>query len=426
MTIIMKASWNGLEQGTVHTLGATEEARLIAAGIAAAHTDGPSTRLRGDAVVMDDGSIRVRDDAGGGGGQVVGGGVPYPTSARVVGPIARLADYPPLASWMWSHLVDTQRTPVANPLARYYHYVTTDHGTRGGVRLFLSNSLEEKPELYQPGYDPLAPDIIYEDIDQPTTSPVSSSTETASIEYDPSIGKLRMFYQVIGGMFGNGTGAKANPTDESGGRTGGAGCIAGQVTLSATSADGRRWTKDRNFKIDGSAGNACFGGFNHTGYFLPSVLSDGRVVGYHIGAGTDSGMRFISRIRKAGDLGEWITSVHPLPRYSDLLADAGRVNEMVSWAHCKVIETASGLALLGKSTDITSGFNVQTGCLFVAPLADDCRTITGPITVLHEPQEAWEDNQGAVHVGWIKDGAGWAGTFVTMGDTKSMGVIYVR
>ena len=76
MTIIFKASWNGYEQGTVHTLGSTEEARLIAAGIAAAHTATASQQLLGDAVVTRDGRMVVRDDSQGGIGQFVGGGVP--------------------------------------------------------------------------------------------------------------------------------------------------------------------------------------------------------------------------------------------------------------------------------------------------------------------------------------------------------------
>ena len=74
MTIIFKASWNGYEQGTVQTLGSTEEARLIAAGIAATHTATASQQLLGDAVVTRDGRLVVRDDEGGGGDQVVGSG----------------------------------------------------------------------------------------------------------------------------------------------------------------------------------------------------------------------------------------------------------------------------------------------------------------------------------------------------------------
>ena len=72
MTIIFKASWNGYEQGTVQNLGSTEEARLIAAGIAAAHTATAAQRIRGDAVVNDVGQVVVRNDAAG--GQVVVGG----------------------------------------------------------------------------------------------------------------------------------------------------------------------------------------------------------------------------------------------------------------------------------------------------------------------------------------------------------------
>lgn len=72
MTIIFKASWNGYEQGTVHTLGSTEEARLIAAGIAAAHTATAAQRIRGDAVVNQAGQLVMRDDTGGGSSIAVG------------------------------------------------------------------------------------------------------------------------------------------------------------------------------------------------------------------------------------------------------------------------------------------------------------------------------------------------------------------
>ena len=341
--------------------------------------------------------------------------------SAAVGPIATRFDFGQ-GSWMWASLVDTHITAARSPLARYHLYFSTDHSVRGGVRLLYSDFLEGPWTLYNSGGDPAAPYIIYEDIDQINANS-SQQTETPSVVWDSSVGEYRMFYQTIRPCWGAGTGSKVNVNDTSGGRTGCTALVAGQATLSATSADGIHWAKDRSFCIDMPHTNIAYGIGHHSGYFNPFFVR-GAWHAYGLGGGGGAGL--MVQHRSLGGLDAWETSTLPLPTYNKELRQLG-LNEsaLVSWIHSIVVETVDGLMLLGVGGERGSG-PPTSGILFVAPIAEDLRTITGPLKVLSRYDEAWMDGNGGTHISWVRYGGGFAGIFLTQGALATMGLHYVR
>lgn len=309
-----------------------------------------------------------------------------------------------LGSWAWLWVLDTRKAPcITQPLARYYIYFAPDHETRSGVRLFYTNNLRDRASwvLYKGGPDPTLPELIYEDLDEGPGRPRTYSTETPSVVYDPIENKLRMWYHCVNPFYGNGSGpgGVVNLTDPSGSRSGCTLFKASQGTMSCLQADGRGvvFTKDRPFALDvyWAAGGHGYG--DHTGYFVPFYVR-GKWAAYHINGGSDSGSFGLSTA-VGGDLGRWRSDKRQLSRYTHLFREHGLPNTMVGWNGCTVVDTKYGLKILGPATTPASGTNAGNFVLFHAPIAEDLRTITGPVEILHS-------NPPGTPVNWIAEDDG--------------------
>jgi hypothetical protein len=324
-----------------------------------------------------------------------------------------------LGSWSWFWLVDTKKVPsIKKPLARWYVYFSPDHDTRGGVRLYYTDDLTrpQKWTLYRGGPHASAPSLIYEDLDDSATKDPTYSTETPSFVFDEVEGKLRQFYHCVNPSYGAGGATITNLTDPNGARSGTTAYTAGQGTMSALQADdvGVVFTKDRSFALDvfWSLGGHGYG--DHTGYFVPFHVRGGWAA-YHINGGSDAGAFGLSRAI-GGDLGRWRSEKRQLGRYTHLFKEVGYPNSMVGWNNCSAVETAHGLKLIGSATTPASGLAQGSKLMFCASLADDLRTITGPVQIISKEPPG-------IPINWVQsDDGGLVGIYRT---ENTVGVCHV-
>jgi hypothetical protein len=328
-----------------------------------------------------------------------------------------------LGSWSWFWVLDTKTAPcITQPLGRYYIFFSPDHATRSGVHMYYTDDLKKPGSwvLYRGGADTGTPVIIYEDLDDTDSRSPALQTETPSVVYDPLADQIRLFYHCINPSYGNGTGSLPNVTDPNGARSGCTAYRASQGTMSALQAnpEGTRFTKDRSFALDvfWTLGGHGYG--DHTGYFVPFYVRGGWAA-YHINGGSVAGAFGLSRA-VGGDLGVWRSETRQLARYTHLFRDAGYPNMMVGWNGSSVIETPNGLKILGTGTTPASGTDQGTKVIFCASIADDLRTITGPIQVI-APVVA---GGGGAGTNWVPaDDGGVMGVYRT--DT-TVGVCHVK
>lgn len=340
----------------------------------------------------------------------------------------------PTALGSWSHLsiIETARCPsITAPIARYYMYVGTDHETRGGVRMMYADKITGPWTLYTGGLATGNNTIIYEDLDDTASRAPAYSTETPDVIWDPAIGKLRMFYHCVNPCYGAGTGDLNNPSDAgstgvgTGARSGCTAYAVTQGTMSATSDDGLRWTKDRNFAFDLPSTSDAYA-MDHTGYLTVSRYRS-RYVGYHSLGGTLAGGQGRSF---AANLGEWTVDAKLLRRYTPELHALGLPDyEMVNqwdmdYIGGRVIETTGNPVLICKARFHKRNVAGTVGPkkLVAAPLTPDLSALAGDIVVIGQGDQYWhtEGLDPAFH------GLGTYGNSVAiLEDSEGLAIVYL-
>lgn len=291
---------------------------------------------------------------------------------------------------------------LANPLAKYYLYYSTDHSTWGGIGLALSDnplgpfrqyvpvgaSIEDPacPGTYTNGH-PNQLGAIYMDAQAGTASPLAEwgaagatfvpgainfmQCETPQVIWDEGIGKFRMFYQVGSS---NGRPVFSRPAELTAtppkyetfySSTG------NQATLSATSDDGVTWKKDRNFIIQRSWSNHTPGD-GHSGYFVASKIG-GRWTAYHLWSSTDYGRMALSHAAGPGAK-NWQTDNRELGNWSYVCGKAtdGRPMRM-NWNGLHLLESNGGVLGVGAISTFASGTAESEGFICAIPLSRDLR-----------------------------------------------------
>jgi len=285
---------------------------------------------------------------------------------------------------------------VSNPIAKYIAPYSTDHDSgQGGISLALCGDPAKDSDRplgpwsqYQPPSgvgNPVLPGAVFVDrrvatgVSPQTGAAVTTindaagQTETPSIIWDSKIGGPRMFYQQINGAW----------TPPSGVETA---SYAGQCTLSCVSMDGgRTWTKDPNFIIDHLPGYLGVGG--HTGYFNTFQVND-RWEAYHLVRDTNRSTFGLSHAIDGGS--EWSRDYRELGLYMHVVPRPDGVRRFISWNHCQVVRMKDGLKLIGIASNFSSGSTPKDARIIMAPIADDLRTITGPVEIIWSPTLAWE------------------------------------
>lgn len=291
---------------------------------------------------------------------------------------------------------------LANPLAKYYLYYSTDHSTWGGIGLALSDSPTGPFVQYTPSgpstQDPNCPGTytnghpnqagaIYMDAQAGSTTPNTvwgtpgaaptpgtinyMQCETPSVVWDEQIGMFRMFYQV-GSV--NGRAVFSRPADMTAtpalyetfySATG------AQSTLSATSPDGITWTKDRNFIIQ-PIWQSHSPGDGHSGYFLPSRYA-GQWSAYHLWGSTNYARFALSRASGVG-ASEWQTDNRELGPWSHICGLSSTSAAMgLNWNNLHLIEGKDGPIGIGTISEFVSGGSARESALCVVPMSRDLR-----------------------------------------------------
>ena len=294
---------------------------------------------------------------------------------------------------------------IANPLAKYYLYYSTDHATWGGIGLALSDSPTGPFVQYTPPgpstQDPNCPGTytnghpnqagaIYMDAQVGATSgnvvwgtpgavPVAGTInymqcETPSVIWDEEAGLLRMFYQV-GST--NGRAVWSNPADPTAtpalyetfySSTG------AQSTCCAVSTDGINWTKDRNFIIH-PIWQSHTPGDGHSGYFMPSLVN-GQWMAYHLWGSTNYARMAMSRAAGPGAT-NWATDNRELGPWGHVCGKSSGGKDMqINWNNTSVIDGARGPIAIGTIGEYASGVATREMYLFAAPLSADLRKVT--------------------------------------------------
>lgn len=291
---------------------------------------------------------------------------------------------------------------LANPLAKYYLYYSTDHSTWGGIGLALSDSPLGPFQQYVPTgasvEDPACPGTytnghpqqlgaIYIDAQVGSSTPNTvwgtpgptltpgpinfMQCETPFVIWDEGIGKFRMFYQVGSS---NGRPVFSRPAELTASpplyetfysSTG------NQATLSATSDDGINWTKDRNFIIQ-RTWSSNTPGDGHSGYFTPSKIG-GRWSAYHLWGSTDYGRVALSHAAGPG-ANNWQTDNRELGAWSYLCGRASDGRRMrVNWTSMALIENNGGITGITGISTFASGTGASEGYLCAFPISRDLR-----------------------------------------------------
>lgn len=260
------------------------------------------------------------------------------------------------ATVYWPWVIRTDQ--IASPLGRYYMYFSTDHDAgSGGIYLAYSNSLMGPWTQYG---------LVYQDL--ASTASGQGQTETPSVIWDPYVSKFRMFYQNYGAKYGSGNSLTA---------------LGQQSTLSATSTDGKTWTKDPNFILDMPSTTAVHGD-GHTGYFLPFATRRG-LFGYSLGGGT-SGSDFILWKCRGAD---WESDWKPLG-YATHMTSTLSTTRVIAWNHSFVVESSGVEYLVARFTTGNGGAAANDDRIVVAPISADYRSLMATPTIIWSGDQVWE------------------------------------
>jgi hypothetical protein len=264
----------------------------------------------------------------------------------------------------WPCVIRTDN--IAAPLARYYMYYSTDHGSSsgtpsGGIAMAYADS-------------PLGP---WKNYGQVYVDPASQSganlgeTETPSVMWDPLSNEFRMFYQQIGAQWGAGNSNNA---------------VGQQSTLSCTSTNGITWTKDPDFILDIPSLTAQHGD-GHTGYFTPFETKNG-LFAYSLYGGTN-GADFVLW-KNNGPLDVWTSDRVTLGYSIDLLQ--GTTIRHTGWNCSSVVESQGIEWWVGRLSNFASGANAADCIIGCAPISKNYRHLMrAPVTVW-SPTLAWESS----------------------------------
>lgn len=291
---------------------------------------------------------------------------------------------------------------LANPLAKYYLYYSTDHGTWGGIGLALSNSPTGPFVQYTPTGSPVQdsacpgtytnghasqPGAVYMDAQAGSSTPMTvwgtpgasptpgainyMQCETPAVIWDEAAGKLRMFYQVGSS---NGRAVFSKPSDPTAtpalyetfySATG------SQSTCSATSSDGVTWLKDRNFIIQPTWSSQTPGD-GHSGYFNPFRIG-GQWHAYHLWGSTAYGHMAVSHAQGAGATA-WQVDNRELGSWPQLCGLSSSSNAMgIMWNGVSVIDGQSGPVGIGVVSEFSSGSAARESYIATLPLSRDLR-----------------------------------------------------
>lgn len=332
--------------------------------------------------------------------------------SKFPGVLTRLSDAPIYSSSMersgfglgavyWPWVVPAYKY-LANPLAKYYLYYSTDHSTWGGIGLALSDSPTGPfvqytppgpstqdascPGTYTNGHANQA-GAVYMDAQAGSTTPNTvwgtpgaaptagtinyMQCETPSVIWDEQIGMFRMFYQV-GSVNGRAVFSRpADPTATPSLYETFYSATGAQSTLSATSPDGVAWTKDRNFIIQ-PIWQSHSPGDGHSGYFLPSRYA-GHWSAYHLWGSTNYARFALSRASGYG-ASDWQTDNRELGPWAHICGLSSSSAAMgINWNNMHLIEGRDGPIGIGTISEFVSGGSARESALIVVPMSRDLR-----------------------------------------------------
>lgn len=343
---------------------------------------------------------------------------------------------------------------LANPLAKYYLYYSTDHSTWGGIGLALSDSPTGPfvqytpsggsqqdincPGTYTNGHAN-QPGAIYMDAQAGSTTPVTQwggpgspytagsvnfmQCETPSVIWDESIGMARMFYQVGGS---NGRPVYARRADPTGTPAFPLTFYSGwgsQWTMSAVSSDGINWYKDPYFYV-ATTWNTMAPGDGHTGYFVP-FKTRGQWCAYHLYGSTNYARFALSRAVDGSGASNWNTDNRELGPWSHMCpVSIGNKPMQLTWNGAAVVDTEAGPMALGGVVEFASGTAARESYLATWPLSSDLRKpLANPrIHRLSGGALPWEASDSPAAACVMQDG-GRTYVYYTTGADYSLGVM---
>jgi hypothetical protein len=236
----------------------------------------------------------------------------------------------------WPYIVDVSATGIANPLAKYYMYYSTDHADSYGYTPAIWMATSDSPYGPWTGRGQIYRDTVTGD-----------HTETACVIWNDDEGLFFMYYRQGG-----------NP----------AGVHGQGATYLATSPNGYTdWTRV-GLMVNCQTSNS-FPGDSYSGYFRPFRIGR-QWYGYHLSGGGGTPHFGLSY---SGDGRTWMMDPKPLVYGADQFSDGRRIE----WNSGDPVWWRGKLYWIGMCSNFTAGSTPKDARLAIAPLSGNLRNLMG-------------------------------------------------